>query len=161
MKTLYLDMDGVVADFNAYARSVLKKIEIGQQWPHEDWVKLRDNERLYLNLPKTSYADTLVETATEIASNQQWRLLFLTAVPKNNDVHWAFIDKVTWARIRYPWVPVHFGPFSHNKHVHAAVGDILIDDRTSNIVDWNAVGGIGILHTDIESTIEQLKEHSL
>lgn len=158
MRTIYLDMDGVVADFNAYARSVLKKTEVGEKWPHEEWVKLRDNPRMYRDLPKTPYADQLVETATEIVNRNKWQLLFLTAVPKNNDIFWAFSDKVTWARIRYPWVPVHFGPYSHDKHVHAKPNDILIDDRTSNITEWNAAGGIGILHRDIETTLQQLKD---
>ena len=38
---------------------------------------------------------------------------------------------------------------------------ILIDDRTSNIEQWRAKGGIGILHTSANETIKQLKELGL
>lgn len=161
MRTIYLDMDGVVADFNAYARSVLNKNVDSERWPDEDWARLRDNPRMYLDLPKTTYADDLVDFCSNLCTEKKWQLLFLTAVPKNNDIHWAFYDKVVWAKGRYPWIPVHFGPFSHNKHVHAKPGDILIDDRTSNIVEWKAVGGIGILHRTLKDTIEQLKKEVL
>ena len=36
-------------------------------------------------------------------------------------------------------------------------GDILIDDYPSNIRAWEKAGGIGILHTDAQSTIQQLQ----
>ena len=84
--------------------------------------------------------------------------MFLTAVPKGNDVKWAFYDKVIWAQSYFPAIPVHFGPFSERKYEHCTPGDILIDDRESNITAWNTAGGNGILHTDYNSTIEALKK---
>lgn len=36
---------------------------------------------------------------------------------------------------------------------------ILIDDRESNINEWIAAGGIGILHTDPATTIAELKKY--
>ena len=38
---------------------------------------------------------------------------------------------------------------------------ILIDDRKSNIEEWRANGGIGILHTSATDTISQLKKLGL
>ena len=38
---------------------------------------------------------------------------------------------------------------------------ILIDDRADTIEKWNAKGGIGILHTSAQDTIEQLKKLGL
>ena len=38
---------------------------------------------------------------------------------------------------------------------------ILIDDREDTINNWNAAGGIGILHTSAANTIEQLKQLGL
>ena len=72
-------------------------------------------------------------------------------------MHWAFYDKVMWAHKHFPNIPVHFGPFSKDKHVHCVIGDILIDDRTSNIEEWRSAGGIGIHHKSFKDTIEQLK----
>jgi 5'(3')-deoxyribonucleotidase len=154
--TLYIDMDGVVADFNRYAYEVLRLPPSEGIYPDEKWVKLRDNERLYRDLEKTSYADELIDFCREFAWNK-YNLIFLTAVPKNNDMHWSFYDKVMWANKHFPNIPVHFGPFSKDKHVHCVMGDILIDDRTSNIEEWRAAGGIGIHHKKFKDTIEALK----
>jgi hypothetical protein len=37
----------------------------------------------------------------------------------------------------------------------------LIDDRPSNIDQWNAAGGIGILFISTAQTIEELKQYGL
>jgi 5'(3')-deoxyribonucleotidase len=144
MRTIYLDMDDVVADFKAYATSVLRKKTDDERWAYKEWVKLRDNPRLYRDLTKTSAADSIVNACKEKARSTGWNLLFLTAVPKGNDVKWAFYDKVQWATIHYPDIPVMFGPYSHDKHLHCKYGDVLIDDRTSNCEEWRTAGGIAI-----------------
>jgi hypothetical protein len=77
-------------------------------------------------------------------------------VPKGNDVKWAFYDKVMWAQKYYPNIPVHFGPYSVDKWHHCQLGDILIDDRASNIEEWRAAGGIAIHHVDIDATLYEL-----
>ena len=48
-----------------------------------------------------------------------------------------------------------------NKRDYANRKSILIDDRTDNINDWNAAGGIGILFTSTNQTIDKLKELGL
>jgi 5'(3')-deoxyribonucleotidase len=157
MKTLFLDMDGVVADFDAYAEMLLGKRTPGEKWPHEDWQKLREQKRMYRDLPKTPEADELVAYCRKFAEERSLNLFFLTAVPKGNDMHWAFYDKVHWVQEYYPDIPVMFGPFSHDKHIHCTPNDILIDDRTSNINEWNAAGGNGIQHRgDLANTLRQL-----
>jgi len=35
--------------------------------------------------------------------------------------------------------------------------NVLIDDFDKNIREWQAAGGIGILHTDVGKTISELK----
>jgi 5'(3')-deoxyribonucleotidase len=158
MKTIYLDMDGVVADFNGYASKVLRKDRIiGDRWPEIEWRHLKDNPRMYRDLEKTVEADQLVDFCKKISYENCYALMFLTAVPQNNDVHWAFYDKVNWAREYYPGIPVMFGPYSKDKQQHCQTGDILIDDRKSNIEEWNNAGGIGILHKgDLANTINIL-----
>jgi hypothetical protein len=159
MNTLYLDMDDVLVDFKGYATKLLKKTTNEERWPENEWNKLKDNVRLYRDLDKTVYADQLVAFCVEFCKKKQYELKILTAVPKNNDVHWAFYDKVLWVLERYPDIPVMFGPYSKDKHLHCKPNDILIDDRTSNINEWINAGGIGIQHLgDVEQTINKLKQ---
>jgi 5'(3')-deoxyribonucleotidase len=158
MTTLYLDMDGVVADFDEYAARTLGVPPSAGIYPDEVWYKLASNARLYRDLVKTSYADELVFQCSRLAKLHNYELKFLTAVPKGNDVPWAFYDKVVWCQTYFPGIPVMFGPFSRDKHVHCQAGDILIDDRKSNIEEWQAAGGKAILHTDFVSTMEQLNQ---
>ncbi len=158
MKTLYLDMDGVVADFDAYAiKTLTRKIDGDERWAPGEWRKLAANPRLYRDLERTPEADQLVDFCRGFCEQRGYTLLFLTAIPKKNDVPWAFYDKVLWAQLRYPDITVMFGPYSHDKQHHCRAGDILIDDRTINIQEWEAAGGIGILHKgNLIMTLEQL-----
>ena len=156
MTTLYLDMDGVIADFDEYAARTLGIPPSSGIYPEEVWYKLASNTRLYRDLIKTPYADQLVDECKDLAATKEYNLLFLTAVPKGNDVKWAFYDKFVWAQNYFPDIPVHFGPFSKNKWQHCHPSDILIDDRLSNIEEWRVAGGIAIHHTNIEATLYEL-----
>jgi len=157
MRTVYLDMDDVVADFKSYAVGVLRKTTNEERWPTEEWTRLRDNPRLYRDLDKTAEADRIVEACREKCKTNNWNLMFLTAVPKGNDVKWAFYDKVNWVATHYPDIPVMFGPYSHDKHVHCLPGDVLIDDRTSNCEEWLKAGGVAIQHRDsVENTLREI-----
>ena len=140
MRTVYLDMDDVIADFKGYAVSVLRKKSEDERWAYEEWTRLRDNPRLYRDLGKTTEADSIVVACREKCKNNNWNLMFLTAVPKGNDVKWAFYDKVNWATTHYPDIPV-----------------MLIDDRTSNCEEWRGAGGVAIQHRgDVENTLREI-----
>lgn len=161
-RTLYLDMDGVVADWIREATEIVgyPLPDASAYYPAEDWAKVTSCKRLYRNLPKMEGADALVSAARRFRDDCMWELLFLTAVPKSNDVRWAFHDKLHWVLERYPDIPVHFGPYSKDKHVHCKPGDVLVDDRPENIREWGEAGGHGILvglNKVPEATIELLR----
>lgn len=157
MTTLYIDMDGVVADFDKYAEQILGPLP-GHNgiYPDAQWQKIASNPRLYKDLKKTAYADRLVDECRDLALMREYNLIFLTAVPKGNDIKWAFYDKVVWVQNYFPDIPVHFGPYSTDKWQHCQPGDILIDDRSSNIEQWRVAGGIAIHHVDIDATLYEL-----
>ena len=158
MTTLYLDMDGVVADFDEYAARTLGLSPSEGIYSQSIWEKLAANPRIYRDLKKTPYADELVNVCKNLCKEQHWDLKFLTAVPKGNDVPWAFYDKMTWALFFFPDIPVMFGPFSKDKHHHCRVGDILIDDRRSNIEEWERAGGRGHIYREVGPCIEWLEK---
>ena len=133
---IYLDMDDVVADWMGYARAYLKTSWAeGEMVPDHQWRTLKDDQRMYSKLPLKEGAVDLVNWVTEYTDKHpDVGLFFLTAVPHNNDMPWSFVDKVWWARLHFPHIPVFFGPYSYDKHVRCkSPKDILIDDRRSTL----------------------------
>ena len=157
MKTIFLDMDGVVADFNGYAKELVGYTAPGKRYPEEDWDKIKANPRLYREIPVIEGSEYFVERVRQLANENDMPLKFLSAVPRQNDVGWVFWDKIEWVKTYFPGIPLWFGPYSRDKHVHCVNGDILIDDREDNIQDWTTAGGIGILHTDFITSIQELE----
>lgn len=148
MPTIHLDMDGVVADWVTGCSKIIgRRIED----PHvyctdEEWALMKQQGRFFRDLPKLSSADDLVTVARKFRDELGYELVFLTAIPHKNDVHWAFHDKMTWARTHYEDIPVHFGPHSQDKHTHCNHSeDVLVDDRHDNCMDWAKAGGTAII----------------
>jgi len=151
MPTIYLDMDGVLADFNTKAREVLGATEADSdaaaqagRWPREKWETLKEIYHFYRILPKTPFADALVAMARRYRDELGWKLYILTAIPSGNDVPQAFQDKLEWIQEYYPDIEVHFGPYSRDKAHHCQPGDILVDDRYDNCESWTRAGGQAI-----------------
>jgi len=158
MTTIFLDMDGVVADFDAYAKEILGySTPGGKRYPLDDWAKISANPRFYRHLEVCAGADLLVNCAWALAKRHSYDVKFLTAIPRANDVPWCFNDKVEWAQQCFPGIPVWFGPYSNDKYKHCQPGDVLIDDRDDNVNEWTAAGGIGILHQgNVGATLKTL-----
>ena len=70
------------------------------------------------------------------------------------------LGKRLWVRNNMPGIKLTLAQAS-KKQNYAAPNHILIDDRKSNIEQWRAQGGIGILHTSASDTISQLKKLGL
>jgi PAS domain-containing protein len=161
MNTIYLDMDGVVADWNAGVGDFIgyRLDDPTAMYSPSDWEKIRNNQRIFRQLPKMPQADDMVNLARQFRDEAGYELLFLTAIPHYNDVHWAFWDKVLWAQERYPDIPVHFGPYSEDKQNHCKSSDILVDDRIDNCQQWESVGGITVRVTkDYQKALDQVAE---
>lgn len=155
---IYLDMDGVVADFRSNALRTLKSAPaVGELYPDSDWQRLRENPHLFLHLPLMARANELVNQARKYRDQLGWELQFLTAIPHNNDLPWAFHDKAEWARLHFTDIAVHFGPYSSDKHLHCNPGDILVDDRLANCQDWEKAGGLAFkVARTLDSVIDEL-----
>jgi len=165
MNTFYLDMDGVVANWEQGAADFfgrpLRMPGTGERQfvnPPEEWARIRTQQRFYRTLPLMPRCAELVDLARRYRDGLGWELLFLTAVPKDDDMPWAYSDKVLWAQEHFPDIPVHFGPHSWDKRRHCKAGDILVDDRTSNCQEWIAAGGLAVqvLGNDLGDAIKQV-----
>ena len=160
-------MDGVVADFNTAARIYLKRsqadavqAEQNGRWPKEEWARLKDCPHFYRDLPKTPYADRIMDLARQFRDQHGWRLHMLTAIPSGNDMPDCIWDKVLWMQEHYPDVTAHFGPVSQDKAHHCQPGDVLVDDRASNNLEWTQAGGhaIRVYTWSPESAIQELEQ---
>lgn len=158
INTFYLDLDGVLADFDAFIQANMGKI-----YPQNDktddtdmWDFINKVDRFFYRLKPTPYAYRLFNLALSHADNVE----ILTALPSKKGVTpTARQDKIDWVRKHFTsTIPVNFGPYSKDKWKHARPGDILIDDRHDNIASWNKAGGIGILHSyyNFDATVSNL-----
>lgn len=162
-KTLYLDMDGVLADFDSFAHQLLgPQSDPGssERWPQEQWQQLARVPNLYLQLPKMPLADRMADLARRFRDELGWDLYLLTATPKANDVPDSFYDKVIWTQQHFPDITVRFGPYSKDKQNHCRPGDILVDDRESNCLEWQQRGGevIRVRKGQYTRALDQLKQ---
>jgi len=160
MRTIFLDMDGVVADFDSYVSNLLGR-KIGwsstQDLSDEEWERLASVDRLYYQFPLMPDATKLVAYVKSLST--RFHVGFLTAVPRRSTIPSAKDDKQAWVDKYFPGMRMDIGPYSHHKQKWCKPGDILIDDRPSNIEQWTAVGGIAIYHTgDVDNTIKRLNE---
>ncbi len=160
-----IDMDGVVADFDRFAFEVLGR-ETGWNRPTitpSEWAKLAAIPNFYQQLPvieaSKEFVQTIKKVVKQIADDTEIeiQIRFLTAIPKKtksadgwDGMPTAEQDKRIWAEKHFPGIPVEIGPYSQDKKKWCSDGDILIDDKDSNIYDWFAAGGWGILHSGTE-----------
>lgn len=149
---IYLDMDDVVADWMGYAKKIVNRNwEYGQRIPQYEWNRLREDQRMYRNLPLMPGAQELVQWCREYCNRTDAGLYFLSAIPHDNDMPWAIQDKVLWALEHFPDIPVFLGPYSHDKWRRCKPGDVLIDDRVSNCEEWQREGGIAHIYKGWET----------
>lgn len=150
---LYLDMDDVVADWRTAVEDFLQlKFPNGDQWarlPDHEWDKVKNNSRLYRNLPLKENASDLVNFCLKAKDRGEISdIFFLSAIPRRNDMPWAIQDKVWWAHEYFPTIPVFLGPYSADKWQRCNPGDLLIDDRESNCVEWRQAGGYAHIYSN-------------
>lgn len=148
---IYLDMDGVVADFDEYAYRAVGAPPSTGIYPDEIWDQLAKNHRLYRDLQVKPGGKDLVDWVEYYRFthfDKDITIAFLTAIPKDNDMPYSFYDKVRWAADNFPGLPVFFGPYSKDKWQHCKPGDILIDDRESNCDEWRAHGGLAFQYKE-------------
>lgn len=162
VNTIHVDMDGVVADFDAYVMEKMGRTFDHQAGPVGDkemWKFLESIPNLYFLLPPMPYAKELWEFVHSVGCPVK----ILTAIPRRTTMPSAEADKRAWfvkhKDIFGENVDVNIGPFSRDKFKHAKPGDILIDDRLDNISAWGTKGqGVGVYHKNLADTITLINE---
>lgn len=131
---VYFDMDGVVADLFGVLN---KRWGSYKNLSTEDWIDCFYDEDFWLNLPVGRGANTLINYVV----NRVGSYSIITAVEDTYDkcIH----SKVEWVKNNLEIKPYEI-IFEVNKSKRALPGDILIDDRRHNLLEWESAGGIGI-----------------
>jgi hypothetical protein len=149
-RQLYLDCDGVLADFDKGAAAILGMKPKAFEQRHglgRFWAKLASAPDFYFSLPLMPDAMRLYDAVKHLDP------VILTGLPRGN---WAADQKVRWAAQHFPGVRI-ITTMARDKRDHAKEGDVLVDDQLRHRDRWEEVGGIFIHHKDAESSIEELK----
>lgn len=148
---LFLDCDGVLADFDAGVRDLLGTTPLNFQKRHgtgEFWRRLAKHGNFYGDLPEMADAQGLFQAVKHLKPT------ILTGLPLGT---WAAPQKQRWAAKHFPGVPI-ITTMARQKHLHMAPGDVLVDDRENHRHLWEQASGIFIHHKNAADSIRQLSE---
>ena len=138
---LYLDMDGVVADFFGTLESVTGKPYKASQ-TQEDFNNLMEKHvcgtDFFAKLPKFNSVDKLLDIIKVTFGGYT-----ILSAPLSNDTDNTIANKNLWVDNNLNVLPPRERIFTRDKQIYAR-GNILIDDYLPNIEKWVAHGGIGI-----------------
>jgi hypothetical protein len=149
-KQIYLDCDGVLADFDRGAEAVLglpPEAFQKRHGPGQFWKRLAAADGFFANLAPLPDAFELYEAV------KHRNPVILTGLPRGN---WAAPQKRAWAERHFPGVEVITTPAAL-KREHCHPGDVLVDDRDKHRGLWEQAGGVFIHHTSAKSSIAALK----
>jgi 5'(3')-deoxyribonucleotidase len=157
VKRIFIDMDGVLADFNTGVETLTGREFPNTDQGHNDYDERKEeltNKRLFRMLPPMPDMYDLIGYVRH--TGLPWEILTAAGVVNRELV---VFDKNEWIKEHVsPTVVVTCTMSGSQKGMFAIKGSVLIDDRKQNLDAWEAHGGIGILHTSAEDTINQLKE---
>jgi hypothetical protein len=149
VKQIFLDCDGVLADFDTLAAQVFGEDHSFAEerlGTAEFWRQVRGHGQFFYDLPLHADAVDLYQALAHLNP------IILTGCPEGG---WAEPQKVAWAARHFPSVAV-ITCRSRDKRLHMKPGDILIDDLLKYRQLWEEAGGIFIHHTSAAESLKQL-----
>lgn len=152
MRQLYLDCDGVLADFDKGATAILGTSPKRFEERHglgRFWQKLASAPDFYFSLPLLPDAMRLFDAVKHLDP------IILTGLPRGN---WAADQKMRWAEKHFPGVRM-ITCMARDKRNHAREGDVLVDDNAKFRHLWEQAGGIFVHHKNAADSIEELRAY--
>jgi beta-phosphoglucomutase-like phosphatase (HAD superfamily) len=149
-RQIYLDCDGVLADFDTSAEAILGAPSHVFEKRHgagEFWRRLARADGFFERLDLLPDALELYEAVKAKAP------IILTGMPHGQ---WAEPQKRRWAARHFPGVPV-ITTTAALKREYCHPGDVLVDDRSQHRRAWEQAGGLFIHHRSAKASIEALR----
>lgn len=157
--TVYIDMDGVIADFEKFVGEKIFGHPF-DQIPSRNKMFKRIKEWMdkgndfWGDMDKMPDADQLMNYLRENFTHRE-----ILSSTGGDEVERGGVQKNAWIKENYPDIKsVNLVLSSSVKRDFATSTSILIDDQYKSILPFIAAGGIGILHTSAADTIHQLEE---
>lgn len=147
---LYLDCDGVLADFDAGASAILGMAPRAFEQRHgigRFWKALGTAPDFYANLEPLPDAMALFEGVRHLNP------IILTGLPRGG---WAEAQKRRWAHKHFPETPV-ITCMARDKRAYCSPGDVLVDDTLKYKHLWEEAGGVFIHHRSADETLAELR----
>lgn len=155
MPKLFLDCDGVLADFDSYATGLLglppREFE-ARHGRKEFWRRIASHPDYFFHLPLMPDARELWNAVAHLGP------IILTGVPHGD---WAAPQKMRWAAQHFPGAPI-ITTLARAKREHMeAPGDVLVDDTLTYRGLWEEAGGVFVHHRSTRETLARLQGLSL
>lgn len=164
--TLYVDMDGVVSDFHSGISKLMgepysdERYETDKEYKKKMWDAIKEHKK---KGGRPWYELSLLPDAMQLWTYiKQHNPTFLSATGTTG-ADSTEQEKRQWLDEKFGKnVPAIFVKAAGLKKEYAkSKNHILIDDKEKAINPWIKAGGIGILHTNASSTIQQLRKLGL
>lgn len=149
-RQLYLDCDGVLADFDRRATEILGMSPERFEKRHglgAFWKRLATTPDYFAELPLMPDAMELYDAVKHLNP------IILTGLPRGA---WAEPQKRRWAEQHFPGVPV-ITTSAALKREHCHPGDVLVDDKDKYRRLWEEAGGVFVHHSSAEQSLKALK----
>jgi len=152
MAQIYLDCDGVLADFDKGAAAILGMSPAEferRRGLRAFWKALARAPDFFADLDPMPDAFELFDAVRHLDP------VILTGLPQGR---WAEPQKRRWAERHFPGVKV-ITTRAALKREHCHPGDPLVDDRDKFRSLWEDAGGVFILHRSAAGSIAELRRH--
>ena len=148
-RRLFLDLDGVLADFDRGVLDLLGMSADAYEAKHSKkdfWFRIRRAEDFYATLPEMPDARALFDAVKHLDP------VILTGLPIGN---WAAPQKERWVAEHFPGTPI-ITTMARDKHKHMERGDVLVDDRLNHRATYEEAGMVFVHHTSAKASVREL-----
>lgn len=151
MPRLFLDCDGVLADFDTYAAEILgqpPRVFEDRHGRKEFWRRIASHQDFFYKLPLMQDAQELWDAVAHLDP------VILTGLPQGD---WAAPQKMRWAAKHFPEARM-ITTMARAKRDHMeSPGDVLVDDLLKYRGLWEEAGGVFVHHRRAGDTLDALE----